>query len=349
MMSPPEPPDPNAPYPGIRSALMLTLLAILAAGFTGIAFIDFGILAAVGIGQAIGVGAIASMGAQRVPEPQAERLGLRGLELESIPILLCLIPAFLLVSEVDNFAYDLTEATKQSDSEYAFEMNSFDESTGSGSFDGSDGSVVFGTESESPGTSVRPETNSDGSDSLPTEEPKPEGEDRDEAPAAPEELKLIDPDNPSSVLQAIVVMVGITPIVEGFLFFGVIQQGLVFRLGLVRGVAFTALFWTLLRPMAIAGIVRFLFATVAFMGLGGLLGIRPRRDALDPRTHFRRCGMGLRAVGRHRESGSPRSPRTQCRGHASPRDGERRERRTWLSGQAGRSSKRPSGRHLTKT
>ena len=67
---------PNGPYPSVGSALMLTLLAILAAGFTGVAFIDFGLLAAVGIGQAIGIGAVATMGAKRVPEPQAERLGL---------------------------------------------------------------------------------------------------------------------------------------------------------------------------------------------------------------------------------------------------------------------------------
>ena len=55
--------DSGGPYPSVVSALMLTLLAILAAGFTGVAFIDFGLLAAVGIGQAIGIGAVATMGA----------------------------------------------------------------------------------------------------------------------------------------------------------------------------------------------------------------------------------------------------------------------------------------------
>ena len=97
---------PNQPYPDVRGAFMLTLLAMLAAAFTGVAFIDFGLLAAVGIGQAIGVGAVATMGAKRVAEPQAERLGLRALDLKSVPAILCLAPAVLLASELDNFAAD---------------------------------------------------------------------------------------------------------------------------------------------------------------------------------------------------------------------------------------------------
>ena len=100
----------DGPYPDVRSAFTLTLLAMLAAAFTGVAFIDFGLLAAVGIGQAIGVGAVATMGAKRVAEPQAERLGLRVLDLKSVPAILCLAPAVLLVSELDNFAADWSDS-----------------------------------------------------------------------------------------------------------------------------------------------------------------------------------------------------------------------------------------------
>jgi hypothetical protein len=84
---------------------------------------------------------------------------------------------------------------------------------------------------------------------------------------------LIDLDDPASVFQAIIVMVGISPIVEEFLFRGVIQQGIVQRLGLLRGVSVVALLWTLLRPAPLAGFARFLAAAVASFALGWLLGM----------------------------------------------------------------------------
>ena len=68
-------------------------------------------------------------------------------------------------------------------------------------------------------------------------------------------------------------MVGISPIVEEFLFRGVIQQGLVQRLGLIRGVTMVALLWTLLRPAPIAGFTRFVAAAIASFALGWALGI----------------------------------------------------------------------------
>jgi hypothetical protein len=114
----------NQPYPDIRSALTLTLLAMLAAAFTSFAFIDFGLLAAVGIGQAIGVGAVATMGAQRVAEPQAVRLGLRALDWKDVPAIMCLAPAILLVSELDNVAADW--AGSDSPEEIATSIDGFD-------------------------------------------------------------------------------------------------------------------------------------------------------------------------------------------------------------------------------
>jgi len=248
--------DPNDPYPSVRGALMLTLLAMLAAAFTGIAFIDFGLLAAVGIGQAIGVGAVATMGAKRVPEPQAQRLGLRGLDLEAIPLILCLIPAVLLASELDNFAVDFAgsdteiRTTDSLGSPPESEAESYDGETAD-SYDIVDPSGV--TEQGKAASSYDSEA---------------EGDDTPEEP-----MRLFDPDDPASILQAFIVMVGISPIVEEFLFRGVIQQGIVQRLGLIRGVSVVALLWTLLRPAPIAGFSRFLAAAIASFALGWALGI----------------------------------------------------------------------------
>lgn len=275
MMRPPGS-DPNEPYPNIRSALMLTLLAVLAAGFTGIAFIDFGLLAAVGIGQAIGVGAVATLGAQRVSEPQAQRLGLRGLDLEAIPMILCLVPAVLLASELDNFAADWSgDATSISAPATLPAEDAANDGTSileqeapasdydmipSDSFDtgiGSDGHY------DDPAAGGNTASASDGAADELDQADGEEGE----------QLRLIDADDPVSVLSAIIVMVGISPIVEEFLFRGVIQQGIVARLGLVRGVSVVALLWTLLRPAPLAGFARFLAAAIASFALGWALGI----------------------------------------------------------------------------
>ena len=248
------PKDSDGPYPDVRSAFTLTLLAMLAAAFTGVAFIDFGLLAAVGIGQAIGVGAVATMGAKRVAEPQAERLGLRALDLKSVPAILCLAPAVLLVSELDNFAVDWSGSS--SHVEISSEVSDGHDFDSGSTFEETPSDPAFENESTpaSPGTTVNGQA---GNDEL---------ESRLQTP-------LINPDDPWSLLSAFVVMVGISPVVEEFLFRGVIQQGLVQRLGLVRGVTVVALLWTLLRPAPIAGFTRFVAAAVASFALGWALGI----------------------------------------------------------------------------
>lgn len=234
--------DSNGPYPDLRGAFLLTVLAIVAAGFTGIAFIDFGLLAAVGIGQAIGVGAVATMGAQRVSEPQAERLGLRALDLKMIPTILCLAPAVLLASEFDNFAADWSATEEQIESE---------------------------AEADRPEGFDLPES----IDGPSSEESKASPSDSESEAATELTSRLFDPDDPLSLLSAFIVMVGISPVVEEFLFRGVIQQGLVQRMGLLRGVTMVAILWTLLRPAPIAGVPRFLAAAIASFGLGWALGI----------------------------------------------------------------------------
>ena len=252
--------DPNQPYPDVRGAFMLTLLAMLAAAFTGVAFIDFGLLAAVGIGQAIGVGAVATLGAKRVAEPPAERLGLRALDLKSVPAILCLAPAVLLASELDNFAADWSDSpspveisTEQSD------RDAFDSELA-----GTDDDAQNSFAEKSKDSAREADGNQDSQEAREGEDAGPESE-----LLAP----LINTDDPWSLLSAFIVMVGISPVVEEFLFRGVIQQGLVQRLGLLRGVTLGALLWTLLRPAPIAGFTRFFAAAIASFGLGWALGI----------------------------------------------------------------------------
>ncbi len=255
--------DSNQPYPDVRGAFMLTLLAMLAAAFTGVAFIDFGLLAAVGIGQAIGVGAVATMGAKRVAEPQAERLGLRALDWKTVPTILCLAPAVLLASELDNFAADWSEqpipievAAKDSDDDPSEE-------------DSHDAKVGLGDARDSEPAAAARRIRRDEGD-------RDDGYEGEDLAGDPESVllgPLIDPDDPLSLLSAFIVMVGISPVVEEFLFRGVIQQGLVQRLGMLRGVTMVALLWTLLRPAPIAGFTRFLAAAVASFALGWALGI----------------------------------------------------------------------------
>jgi hypothetical protein len=255
--------DPNQPYPDVRGAFTLTLLAMLAAAFTGVAFIDFGLLAAVGIGQAIGVGAVATMGAKRVAEPQAERLGLRALDWKTVPTILCLAPAILLASEVDNFAADAF------DDPVAVEMaaedldrDALDEEQGL-----REAAVDQIDETDAAQTATGGESRAD------SRVTKRDSDDSDEEKEQVLKAPLIDPNDPMSLLSAFIVMVGISPVVEEFLFRGVIQQGLVQRLGLLRGVSMVALLWTLLRPAPIAGVGRFLAAAVSSFALGWALGI----------------------------------------------------------------------------
>jgi hypothetical protein len=157
----------------------------------------------------------------------------------------------LLASELDNFAADWSDSatsielsTLQSDREI-IDLE--------GSFDGDSADSILGAD-------YIQEAREDQEGDI--DDPKPDLD-----------IKLINPDDPWSLLSAFIVMVGISPVVEEFLFRGVIQQGLVQRLGLLRGVTMVAILWTLLRPVPMAGFTRFLAAIVASFGLGWALGI----------------------------------------------------------------------------
>jgi hypothetical protein len=276
--------DPNQPFPSLGASFLLILVAIFASVFTGVAFFGLGALAAYGIGRAIGVGAVASLAAQRVGEPQTERLGLRRLEPEAIPVILCLVPAMLLLSELDNYAYDwvgdepnVLERLEQQRSE-----TNDPGATGTAETtpDGESDTPEAGAPVEAPGAQVE---TTEAQESEPSGDFVPEvaydddGRRIDAEPEAAtdddETQEILDPEDPVSLLQAFVVMVGIIPIVDCFLVFGVIQQGLVRRMGAHRGIAFAALFWMLLRPVPLMGTTQFFVVSLGTLGLGGLLGL----------------------------------------------------------------------------
>jgi len=249
-------------YPDVRGALLLTLLATLASVLVAILLIDLGTLPAVGLGQAVGMGAIATMAARRVAEPQADRLGLRGFELRSVIPVLCLAPLILLASELDNLA---TELVPEMDSPHADATAGIEESAPGGETTrgGDEADGAEGSDSEADGTTGV------GDEADPAPDSGSEEGVGTEAVLEP----LIDPEDPWSLLQAMIVLVGISPVVEEFFFRGVLQQGLVARLGLWRGIAMVALLWTLVRPAPIDHWLRFLAASLASLALGSALGL----------------------------------------------------------------------------
>jgi len=225
----------GGPYPDPRSAFFLTVAAVVASGFIGMFFLGLGAVAAIGIGQALAVGTIATIAAKRIPEPHVERIGLRGFNFRSLPLVLCLVPAILLASEFDNYATDWSPSEAET------------------------------TPSEDTGAAYDPLVDA------------PENTDRDEEhEETPEEIALeklrVDLDDPWTLAQAFVISVGITPVVEEFFFRGVIQQSLVARLGMLRGVGLTALLYTLPHLPAVATLPRFFAGMISAFGIGCLLG-----------------------------------------------------------------------------
>lgn len=114
-MSEPQRRQSEALFPDVPVALLLTIAAVIAGGLVGVLFLDLGLLAAEGVGTALGLGGVATLAARRVAEPQAARIGLVGLDWRALPLIACLVPAILLASELDNYAYDLSPVpeTKQ--------------------------------------------------------------------------------------------------------------------------------------------------------------------------------------------------------------------------------------------
>ena len=273
------------PFPDVRSAFLLTIGAILAGGLVGVLFLDLGPLAAEGLGTALGIGGVATLAARRVAEPQAARIGLTPLPWRAWPMILCLVPAVLVASELDNFAYDLSppesETSAQPQAPAEEERGADEAETGSGA-DGvvaaevEESAAIVASDSASPDTGdERARDAGDTADAVVEAEAKPEsptaGSDASE-PAEPRK-PLIDPDDPFSLMEALIVVVGIAPVIHEFLFRGVLQQGLVAQLGLMRGVTLASLLWTMLRPPGATSPARFAGAFIAWFALGWLLGM----------------------------------------------------------------------------
>lgn len=164
-------------FPGPFAALALTIGGVVAATFATIVVMGlFGsapTVSSMGIGEALGLGAIAAFAAQRVAAPQRERLGLRGFAASHAPTLAMLIPVVVVLSEFDNIIRAM----------------------------------------------------------LPPEGlPVSIGE--EQGPAVATSLL--------TTIETVIVAVGIAPVVEEWLFRGVIQQGLIAHTSRLRGVAITA-------------------------------------------------------------------------------------------------------------
>jgi membrane protease YdiL (CAAX protease family) len=165
-------------FPGPFAALLITFGAWFAAILVMSLFgskPDIGVL---GIGQVAGFALIALIATQRIPEPQAQRIGLRGFTPSILPLLFLLLPVVFLTSELDNILREF----------------------------------------------------------MPVPAP----------PEAGAELpSLLDRTNVYGTLQRVIVIVGLAPVMEEWVFRGIIQQGLMGSMGRLPGLAFTALLFSL--------------------------------------------------------------------------------------------------------
>lgn len=164
------------PFPGPLGALLITMAASFTAVLVASLFgrrPDFG---AIGIGQVVGFGMVAILATQRIPPPQSERVGLQGFAIQFLPLLVFLLPAVVLTSEVDNWIrvwlpiQEISEATP---------------------------------------------------DAV------------EEAPALYQQV------------QRAIVVIGLAPVMEEWLFRGVILQGLVGNLGRIPGIALTSMLFAM--------------------------------------------------------------------------------------------------------
>ncbi len=264
----------DPPFPSVGIAFLLTFGAIVAGGLVGVLFIELGPLAAEGIGTAVGIGGVATLAARRVAEPQAARIGLVALDWRAWPLILCFVPAVLIASELDNFAYDWSPRTEASVAAAGTGETAAPDARGAATSTGTATGTATETDTEAAKQPIAAEGQQPDSAAKP-ETKAAKGEPRDAKPAAETEppAPLIDPDDPFSLMEGVIVAVGIAPVIHEFLFRGVLQQGLVGQLGISRGVTLTALLWTMLRPVPSASPARFAASFVAWFAMGWLLGM----------------------------------------------------------------------------
>jgi len=192
---------------------MLTLAGLFAASFVASLTLASGLIerssitAAMGVGYALGLGGMATVASQRIPEPHAVRLGLQSFSPRLLGALFCLLPVVFLVSEMDNYWKILMPITPE-----------FEE--------------------------LRQEVQA-----------------------------LMKPTSAFALAETATVALGIIPIVEGFFFFGVIMQGLVGRLGRLRGLFLTAVLYSLVHFPASGAPGDTLVPLTTWLILGGVMGL----------------------------------------------------------------------------
>jgi hypothetical protein len=248
--------DPRPPFPSPITALLLTFGSSLAAFVIAFGLFEEPDVVAFGIGEALGVGGVATLAARRVPEPQAERLGLRGFSPRFVPMLLCLIPLVFLTSELDNWGRDIDRHLPSLVPEEAL--------------DSGQPEVEGGEEVDARGTASADEGEA-GVDVAEAQTPTAEAE-AESAEALP-----FEPPEGWDLVQIAIVSVGIAPVVEGFLFFGVILQGLVGMLGRGRGLVLTGSLYAMVHMVGgislDAGPAQSLAGLGALVCMGTILGL----------------------------------------------------------------------------
>ncbi len=276
-----EPPRP--PFPTPMVALMLTFGASLAAIVIALVFFERLDLLAVGVGEALGVGLVATLAARRVPEPQAERLGLQGFAPRLIPALICIVPIVFLTSELDNVGRSIDGWMPPLALEEALVVEP--PATGE---ETSDATTPATGDERSDATPVAPdegssdtETPIESLDDAAIAEALAQADALLEEGAGPSDDATapldLEPPEGFALLQVAIVRLGISPVVQGFLFFGVILQGVVTWLGRTRGLLLTACLYSLIHAFAQAptdpGLFRAVAAIVSSIGVGLVLGI----------------------------------------------------------------------------
>ena len=206
-------PEPEEIFPSPMTAVGLSLAGLFASSFVASLALASGLIessslmAAMGLGYALGLGGVATLASQRVAQPHSLRLGLQGFSPSLLGALFCLLPVVLLVSELDNYWKILMPITPEFE-ELRQEMNLF-----------------------------------------------------------------MNPDSPFAAAETATVALGIVPIVEGFFFFGVIMQGLVSRMGRLRGLFLTAVLYSLVHFPASGAPGDTLVPLTSWLTLGTLMGL----------------------------------------------------------------------------
>jgi hypothetical protein len=217
-----------------------------------------GVTPGLAVGSVVGLGLAGTVGARRVPPPADLRMGLRGFAPGLLGTLLLMLPAAVLVSEVDNWiARGLERPALLAES------------------------ATGGAEAtEETATTDAPGEKSAADPGLAAVEVDAGVDPTDAAGAAAGEAGTEGDPRPSlptdwlSTAEWVLFAVALRPVLEEFFFRGVVQQGVVAHLGVARGLLLTTVLFAALRASLGLGDA-YAFATLGIQALlvGLLLGL----------------------------------------------------------------------------